>query len=296
LTANGQALAPEQVPRGSDVCRQRSAQNNNGSMPSLEQNSIHYTFDDPTSSILSRIEPSWTSSPVREKKTIFCHRPLSLSRMSKQLQQGRKQPALSSSSVAKRRTTTKTVMLACMLAPLRGAAAFGVARRPASTLAFSSAGKTTVGRNRAAGGFADTPRSHPLVFSASLSTEATTSASKNSPVRPYDQENIEAGLGSYAPLEFESKIYQWWESSGCFQPDAKPSKDGKGDGKKPYVLPMPPPNVTGRLHMGHAIFVALQDILARFHRMRGRPVLWLPGELPLSGLCIHTENNTKNMS
>jgi valyl-tRNA synthetase len=40
---------------------------------------------------------------------------------------------------------------------------------------------------------------------------------------------------------------------------------------------MPPPNVTGRLHMGHAIFVALQDVLARFHRMRGRPVLWLPG-------------------
>ena len=40
---------------------------------------------------------------------------------------------------------------------------------------------------------------------------------------------------------------------------------------------MPPPNVTGRLHMGHAMFVALQDILARFHRMRGRPTLWLPG-------------------
>lgn len=40
---------------------------------------------------------------------------------------------------------------------------------------------------------------------------------------------------------------------------------------------MPPPNVTGRLHMGHGIFVALQDVLARFHRMRGRPVLWLPG-------------------
>ena len=47
--------------------------------------------------------------------------------------------------------------------------------------------------------------------------------------------------------------------------------------KKSYVLPMPPPNVTGGLHMGHALFVALQDILARFHRMKGEPTLWLPG-------------------
>lgn len=94
----------------------------------------------------------------------------------------------------------------------------------------------------------------------------------------YDLENKEKGLGNYAPTEFENKIYEWWESSGCFEPDAKQAKEeSDASGKKPYVLPMPPPNVTGRLHMGHAIFVALQDILARFHRMRGRPVLWLPG-------------------
>jgi valyl-tRNA synthetase len=123
-------------------------------------------------------------------------------------------------------------------------------------------------------------------LAASISTEATTSSdstssSKSSSVRPYDEENKEIGLGSYAPSEFESKIYKWWEASGCFDPDAKrksPERtEGDDDEKKPYVLPMPPPNVTGRLHMGHAIFVALQDILARFHRMRGRPVLWLPG-------------------
>jgi len=94
----------------------------------------------------------------------------------------------------------------------------------------------------------------------------------------YDLENKEAGLGNYAPTEFENKIYQWWESAGCFQPDAKQTQEeSDANGRKPYVLPMPPPNVTGRLHMGHAIFVALQDVLARFHRMRGRPVLWLPG-------------------
>jgi arginyl-tRNA synthetase len=68
----------------------------------------------------------------------------------------------------------------------------------------------------------------------------------------------------------EKSIYEWWEESGYFQPSA----DLK---KKPYVIPMPPPNVTGYLHMGHAMFVALQDIMARFHRMRGKATLWLPG-------------------
>lgn len=106
----------------------------------------------------------------------------------------------------------------------------------------------------------------------------------------YDTKNAAMGLAgtSYEPLTFETNIYQWWEHNGCFDPDAKPQPSSSSDTpsnnnsnnkkkKEPYVLPMPPPNVTGRLHMGHAIFVALQDILARFHRMRGRPVLWTPG-------------------
>jgi len=109
-------------------------------------------------------------------------------------------------------------------------------------------------------------------FTTSLSSSATAESSKTT---AYDQVNIEKGLDKYDPQAFESEIYKWWESSGCFEPDAK--QKPYPDQKQPYVLPMPPPNVTGRLHMGHAIFVALQDILARFHRMRGRPVLWLPG-------------------
>jgi valyl-tRNA synthetase len=100
-------------------------------------------------------------------------------------------------------------------------------------------------------------------------------ASTAEPTTAYDLMNKEKGLDKYDPSSFESEIYKWWESSGCFDPDAK-QKPWEGQ-KSPYVLPMPPPNVTGRLHMGHAIFVALQDVLARFHRMRGRPVLWLPG-------------------
>ena len=61
-----------------------------------------------------------------------------------------------------------------------------------------------------------------------------------------------------------------WESNGYFQPDEAASGE-------PFTMSMPPPNVTGRLHMGHAMFVTLQDIMARYHRMRGRPTLWLPG-------------------
>jgi len=99
---------------------------------------------------------------------------------------------------------------------------------------------------------------------------------ERSSLEAYDEQNKALGIvGKYDPSTFESKIYSWWEKSGCFQPDAKYTS--KKSEKAPYVIPMPPPNVTGRLHMGHAIFVALQDVLARFHRMRGRPVLWLPG-------------------
>eukprot|EP00522_Entomoneis_paludosa_P011021 CAMPEP_0172463194 /NCGR_PEP_ID=MMETSP1065-20121228/46288_1 /TAXON_ID=265537 /ORGANISM="Amphiprora paludosa, Strain CCMP125" /LENGTH=1013 /DNA_ID=CAMNT_0013219083 /DNA_START=213 /DNA_END=3254 /DNA_ORIENTATION=- len=102
-----------------------------------------------------------------------------------------------------------------------------------------------------------------------------TAAPETDTATSYDILNKKGGLdGSYDPASFESEVYQWWENSGCFQPDAKQKPQV---GEKPYVLPMPPPNVTGRLHMGHAIFVALQDVLARFHRMRGQPVLWLPG-------------------
>jgi valyl-tRNA synthetase len=108
------------------------------------------------------------------------------------------------------------------------------------------------------------------------STETPPSSSKTVATnQPYDICNQQRPLSDkYDPSLFESDIYKWWESSGCFLPDAKGTNTAQ---KQPYVLPMPPPNVTGRLHMGHAIFVALQDVLARFHRMRGRPVLWLPG-------------------
>ncbi|KAL6130161.1 hypothetical protein ACLB2K_068542 [Fragaria x ananassa] len=68
----------------------------------------------------------------------------------------------------------------------------------------------------------------------------------------------------------EERIYSWWESQGYFRPNFDRGTD-------PFVISMPPPNVTGSLHMGHAMFVTLEDIMVRYHRMKGRPTLWVPG-------------------
>ncbi|MDR0882090.1 MAG: valine--tRNA ligase [Candidatus Adiutrix sp.] len=68
----------------------------------------------------------------------------------------------------------------------------------------------------------------------------------------------------------EARLYQWWEQSGFFKAD--PDAPGQ-----PFVIVIPPPNVTGNLHMGHALDETLQDILARYHRMIGHNTLWLPG-------------------
>jgi valyl-tRNA synthetase len=78
----------------------------------------------------------------------------------------------------------------------------------------------------------------------------------------------------YDPRQVEGRWYAEWEQAGIFRADAKATVEGD---KKPYVIMMPPPNVTGTLHNGHALFVTLQDILTRYHRMRGRNTLWLPG-------------------
>ena len=79
---------------------------------------------------------------------------------------------------------------------------------------------------------------------------------------------------TYNPKDFESRIYADWMDKGEFTPDRE--KD-KAEGKKPFTIVMPPPNVTGNLHMGHAMNNTLQDILIRFKRMRGYSALWIPG-------------------
>jgi valyl-tRNA synthetase len=75
----------------------------------------------------------------------------------------------------------------------------------------------------------------------------------------------------------EQKLYAWWESNGWFKPRNDPNQAGFDPGQKPFVICIPPPNVTGELHLGHAMFVAVEDLMVRYHRMQGEPTLWVPG-------------------
>lgn len=75
--------------------------------------------------------------------------------------------------------------------------------------------------------------------------------------------------------KLEKNIYNWWENNHYFEP--KESIINQNNQSNTFVITMPPPNVTGKLHVGHALFVALQDTLIRFNRMNGKTTLWLPG-------------------
>ena len=79
---------------------------------------------------------------------------------------------------------------------------------------------------------------------------------------------------AYNPKEVEDRIYKSWEDSECFNPDKQPNIK---KGAKPFVVTIPPPNITGSLHMGHALNNTIQDILIRRSRMQGNPTLWVPG-------------------
>ena len=83
---------------------------------------------------------------------------------------------------------------------------------------------------------------------------------------------MESISGAYNPKKTESETYKKWEESGYFNPDNLPENKGEN-----YIAYMPLPNVTGTLHMGHALNNTFQDILIRFYRMRGRKTLWFPG-------------------
>ena len=75
---------------------------------------------------------------------------------------------------------------------------------------------------------------------------------------------------AYEPGKVEQKWYRFWLDKGYFKPRIDPAQ-------KPFVIIMPPPNVTGELHVGHALTATMEDILTRWHRMKGEPTLWLPG-------------------
>ena len=75
---------------------------------------------------------------------------------------------------------------------------------------------------------------------------------------------------TYNPSEFEKEIYEEWEKNGYFRAEVDANK-------LPFTIVIPPPNITGQLHMGHALDETLQDTLIRFKRMQGYSALWLPG-------------------
>lgn len=96
------------------------------------------------------------------------------------------------------------------------------------------------------------------------------------------ENNIEK---AYEAKKYEDTIYKKWEKSGVFTPKVDKSK-------KPFVISMPPPNATGVLHLGHAVMLAIEDILIRQHRMMGESALWLPGTDHAS---IATQNKVEQL-
>src|SRR5262249_22069239 len=77
---------------------------------------------------------------------------------------------------------------------------------------------------------------------------------------------------AYDPRDTEPRWYAFWEREGLFTASGDP-----GDSRTPYTISIPPFNVTGSLHMGHACRIAFEDVLIRYHRMLGRNTLWIPG-------------------
>ena len=75
----------------------------------------------------------------------------------------------------------------------------------------------------------------------------------------------------------EERLYNWWEEQGYFKPHNQPQNEDFNPNTPTYVIAIPPPNVTGELHLGHAMFVAMEDLMIRYHRMCGLSTLWVPG-------------------
>ena len=82
---------------------------------------------------------------------------------------------------------------------------------------------------------------------------------------------------TYDPRGTEQRLYDWWEAQGYFKPEQQMESGLADPNRASFVITMPPPNITGALHLGHALTAGLQDLMIRYHRMKGHPTLWLPG-------------------
>uniref|UniRef100_F6UIU8 valine--tRNA ligase n=1 Tax=Ornithorhynchus anatinus TaxID=9258 RepID=F6UIU8_ORNAN len=98
------------------------------------------------------------------------------------------------------------------------------------------------------------------------------------PTRPGDKKDVSGPMpDSYSPQYVEAAWYPWWESQGFFKPEYGRSSVAEPNPRGVFMMCIPPPNVTGSLHLGHALTNAIQDALTRWHRMRGETTLWNPG-------------------
>ncbi|PJA89870.1 MAG: valine--tRNA ligase [Candidatus Magasanikbacteria bacterium CG_4_9_14_3_um_filter_32_9] len=97
---------------------------------------------------------------------------------------------------------------------------------------------------------------------------------------------------AYEPKKFEDKIYKSWEDSGFFSPDECAKKGVIKKDAKPFSIVLPPPNVTGTLHLGHAMMLAIEDVMIRYHRMKGDKTLWIPGT---DHAAVATESKVEKM-
>nr|XP_056706831.1 valine--tRNA ligase isoform X1 [Euleptes europaea] len=98
------------------------------------------------------------------------------------------------------------------------------------------------------------------------------------PTRPGEKKDVTGPMpDSYSPQYVEAAWYQWWESQGFFKPEYGRCSISEPNPKGLFMMCIPPPNVTGSLHLGHALTNAIQDSLTRWHRMRGETTLWNPG-------------------
>jgi valyl-tRNA synthetase len=75
----------------------------------------------------------------------------------------------------------------------------------------------------------------------------------------------------------EALIYEEWEKSGAFQPRESVNPSSRKSVNKPFTIVLPPPNASGKMHMGNVLMIAIEDLMIRYHRMKGDPTLWIPG-------------------
>ncbi|MFA7245375.1 MAG: valine--tRNA ligase [Candidatus Magasanikbacteria bacterium] len=103
---------------------------------------------------------------------------------------------------------------------------------------------------------------------------------------------MESLAKSYEPKKYEDDIYKSWEDSGFFDPDVCIREKITTEDSKPFTIVLPPPNVTGTLHMGHAAMLAIEDVMVRYHRMKGDKTLWVPGT---DHAAVATESKVEKM-